>query len=41
MLTRCWFFAGAGCPWAVEVDHVTGVKASAQFKYQNNDKRRS
>ncbi len=41
MLTSCWFFAGADCPWAVEVDHVNGVKASAQFKYQNNDKRRS
>jgi len=34
-------FAGTDCPWAVQVDHVTGVKASAQFKYQNNDKRRS
>ena len=34
-------FTGADCPWAVQVNHVTGVKASAQFKYQNNEKRRS
>ncbi|MDG5469818.1 hypothetical protein P9J64_15960 [Deltaproteobacteria bacterium IMCC39524] len=34
-------FAGSDFSWAVKVDHVTGVKPSAQFKCQNNDKRRS
>jgi len=34
-------FTSADCPWAVQVDHVTGVMDSAQFKYQNNEKRRS
>jgi hypothetical protein len=28
-------FTGADYPWAVQVDHVTGVMASAQFKYQD------
>lgn len=28
-------FTGADCPWAVQVDHVTGVLDSAQFKYQD------
>jgi hypothetical protein len=29
------FFTGADCPWAVQVDHVTGIMDSAQFKYQD------
>jgi hypothetical protein len=28
-------FTGADYPWAVQVDHVTGVMASAQLKYQD------
>jgi chemotaxis signal transduction protein len=28
-------FTGADCPWAVQVDHVTGVMDSAQLKYQD------
>ena len=28
-------FPGADCPWAVQVDHVSGVMGSAQFKYQD------
>jgi hypothetical protein len=28
-------FTGADCPWAVQVDHVSGVMDSAQFKYQD------
>jgi hypothetical protein len=29
------FFTGADSPWAVQVEHVTGVMDSAQFKYQD------
>jgi hypothetical protein len=34
-------FMGADCPWVVQVDHGTRVKASAQFKYQKNEKRKT
>jgi len=34
-------FMGADCQWVVQVDHGTGVKASAQFKYQKNEKRKT